>query len=384
VKWAQASIKTGVDRHGAYDCFTSVAVDATGELYAAGSKHQKAPAYQFFGDQQSVQEVIDSLGPVLMRFRSTGQPQWARMVRGEAATEITSLAVDGASNAYATVGAFGQGTVDFGDGVQAASLPKTGSFVLVKYSPAGKALWARSAEPSGRGCESRSLSVDRLGNAYIAGLIHGQTLLDFGNGITVTGSSAKRSPLLVKFSASGDPQWALCPSVLSDDDALILVRVGQTGVYAVTSSGLLQAFDPAGAFQWEMRLPGKGYIQLLAVDRWENIFLAGRTLNEGLTDLGSGILVGVNKQFVAKYGNTSFASMKRAIATQARVRVRSRGDLQADTMGYLDKADLVEILGKSQEIMKVQAMEDYWYRVRRIIDGLTGWCYGFYLELEDS
>jgi hypothetical protein len=306
------------------------------------------------------------------------------MVRGEAATEITSLAVDGASNAFATVGVFGQGTVDFGDGVQTAGRPKVGSFVLVKYSPAGKAFWARCAQPSGGHCEARSLSIDRLGNAYIAGLIHGQTLLDFGNGITVTGSSTKRSPLLVKFSASGDPQWAQCPSVPAEDDSLILVRAGQTGVYTITGSGLVQAFDPAGAFQWELRLPGRGYIQLLAVDRWENIYLAGRTLSEGSTDLGKGIQVKVKEQFVAKYENTSFASMKRASATQARVRVRSRGDLQADPLGYLDKGDLVEILEQSQEKMKIQTMEDYWYRVRRMMDGLTGWCFGFYLELEGS
>jgi len=62
--------------------------------------------------------------------------------------------------------------------------------------------------------------------------------------------------------------------------------------------------------------------------------------------------------------------------------VRSAGNLQADTRGYLEKGDRVEVLEKSAEKMKIGEMTDYWYKVWRLSDGLTGWSFGPYLEVE--
>jgi hypothetical protein len=40
------------------------------------------------------------------------------------------------------------------------------------------------------------------------------------------------------------------------------------------------------------------------------------------------------------------------------------------------------VLEKSAGKMKIGEMTDYWYRVRRLSDGLTGWSYGSCLEVE--
>jgi hypothetical protein len=33
--------------------------------------------------------------------------------------------------------------------------------------------------------------------------------------------------------------------------------------------------------------------------------------------------------------------------------------------------------------VQVGDMADYWYRVRRVSDGLTGWSFGHYLKLQE-
>jgi hypothetical protein len=71
-----------------------------------------------------------------------------------------------------------------------------------------------------------------------------------------------------------------------------------------------------------------------------------------------------------------------ASSIDSRVRVRSAPNLQGETIGYLDKGDRVELLEESSARMKVGDMTDYWYRVRRISDGLSGWTYGYYLKQE--
>ncbi len=64
------------------------------------------------------------------------------------------------------------------------------------------------------------------------------------------------------------------------------------------------------------------------------------------------------------------------------MRVRAVANLQGETLGYLEKGDRVEVLARSTEKMVVGEMNDYWYRVRRVSDDLTGWSYGYYLQLE--
>jgi hypothetical protein len=71
-----------------------------------------------------------------------------------------------------------------------------------------------------------------------------------------------------------------------------------------------------------------------------------------------------------------------ATSTQSRVRVRRAANLQGETVGSLEKGDRVQVLDKSADMMKVGDMTDYWYRVRRVSDGLSGWTYGYYLAAE--
>jgi alpha-tubulin suppressor-like RCC1 family protein len=70
------------------------------------------------------------------------------------------------------------------------------------------------------------------------------------------------------------------------------------------------------------------------------------------------------------------------VCIDSRVRVRSEAGLWAATLGYLENGDPVEILEKSPMKMWVESVEDYWYRIRRLTDGLTGWSFGKYLKMK--
>jgi hypothetical protein len=71
-----------------------------------------------------------------------------------------------------------------------------------------------------------------------------------------------------------------------------------------------------------------------------------------------------------------------ATCIDTRVRVRIAPNLKAETVGYLGKGETMGVLEKSAEAMAVEDMTNYWYRVRRLSDGLEGWSFGQYLKIE--
>jgi hypothetical protein len=50
----------------------------------------------------------------------------------------------------------------------------------------------------------------------------------------------------------------------------------------------------------------------------------------------------------------------------------------------LERGDPVEAVDRSAVKEKMGEREDWWYRVKRARDGLEGWAYGAYLDLEEK
>jgi hypothetical protein len=90
----------------------------------------------------------------------------------------------------------------------------------------------------------------------------------------------------------------------------------------------------------------------------------------------------VREKWEASLSSSTNAATQYATSTESRVRVRGAANLQGETLGYLEKGDRVEVLEQSGQKKRIGEMEDYWYRVRRLSDGLTGWAYGYFLKLE--
>jgi hypothetical protein len=64
-----------------------------------------------------------------------------------------------------------------------------------------------------------------------------------------------------------------------------------------------------------------------------------------------------------------------------RVRVRARPTLDAEVLGHLNRGDRVQVLDRSGLRVRIDAMNDFWYRVRNA-EGLSGWSYGHFIDLQ--
>jgi hypothetical protein len=82
---------------------------------------------------------------VLVKYESSGAPQWARTVNADnpsASSSFYSVAVDAGGNVYAAGDIYHPGSYDFGGGVKITVRYQSG--VLVKYDSSGTAQWART------------------------------------------------------------------------------------------------------------------------------------------------------------------------------------------------------------------------------------------------
>jgi hypothetical protein len=72
-----------------------------------------------------------------------------------------------------------------------------------------------------------------------------------------------------------------------------------------------------------------------------------------------------------------------AVLNIDKVRIRENPNLEAKIFDLLNKGDAVDVLDRSSLKVKIDNLEDWWYRVKTA-DGRTGWVYGAYLTLKDK
>jgi hypothetical protein len=384
---------------------SSLAADAGGNVYLvgylfAGEEDPTGPLV-FLRQSSKLKYLPDSTGDAggyfLAKFDAKGNALWAAMPQGGWVT-FSAIVADAAG--VSVIGrASGERTTSFGGGVLLAGSPDGERRMLARYSSSGAAQWVRAAAfPDGYSSPDY-LAVDAGGDLYVAGAMKGGVACDFGNGVSATGSS-EITPVLVKYDQNGKAQWARTTvsgavkwyvrGVAADGAGVFLALqmlegnaselcdlgngVGFTGGYAIAR------YAPNGDPRWAVKTPGSmsGTWGLYA-NRAGQLFVMADAAYGAPSDFGNGVVLEGAKRYIARYvtGQQAFAT-----CIDARVRVRSSGKLDAGTLGYLEKGDRVEVLEKSAEKVKVDAMDDYWYKVRRLSDGLAGWSYGAFLKLE--
>ena len=72
----------------------------------------------------------------------------------------------------------------------------------------------------------------------------------------------------------------------------------------------------------------------------------------------------------------------KGIANASGVRVRENANLQSETIGTLTAGEELEVVDRSGTKVSVGDRNEYWYRVRRGADGLDGWVYGAYIDVD--
>ena len=73
-----------------------------------------------------------------------------------------------------------------------------------------------------------------------------------------------------------------------------------------------------------------------------------------------------------------------AVSTESRVRIRENPNLEAQTSGYLEKGDELDVTDRSGIKVQIGDMNDWWYKIKRKSDGLEGWAYGYFLKLAET
>ncbi len=74
-----------------------------------------------------------------------------------------------------------------------------------------------------------------------------------------------------------------------------------------------------------------------------------------------------------------------AKVTDTHIRVREKPNLQAKHMGFLEQGETVKVLDRSGPKETIDPWGEHpWYRIVRESDGLSGWCFGAFLDLAEE
>ncbi len=295
--------------------FSSVAVDPSGNVYAAG--YQSGAGTYAYGSGIEATATSSSNNPVLVKYNDSGTVQWARTVSsGSLISVFSSVAVDDSGDLYATGLQYGTGTYTYGPGVTATGVSENGNPVLVKYNASGTALWARTGTVStGSSSAFSSVAVDAFGDLYAVGAQSGDGTYTYGPGVTAAAPFFGSNVVLVKYSSSGTAQWARTvssgskistfSSVAVDASGNIHVAGYQsgTGTYTygsgVTAEGtyvganvVFVKYDASGTAQWARTVTAgsnNSEFYSVAVDASGDVYAAGFQNDTGAYAYGPGV-----------------------------------------------------------------------------------------------
>jgi len=326
--------------------FSAVTVDASGNVYAAGS--QAGTGAYTYGAGVTATGTSSGGNVVLVKYDSGGTAQWARTVSaGSDNSQFNAVAVDASGNVYAAGYQFGTGAYTYGAGVSATGIHSQYNVVLVKYNSSGTAQWARTVSAGSGRSQFSAVTVDASGNVYAAGYQSAGAVgaYTYGTGVSATGTYSD-DVVLVKYNSSGTAQWARTVSAGSGSSYFRAVAVDASGnVYAagvqsgtgaftygagVTATGtysgnnvVLVKYDSGGTAQWARTVSAGGGISefnAVAADPSGNVYAAGYqsagaagafTYGAGVSATGTNIY---NNVVLVKYNSSGNAQWARTVS----------------------------------------------------------------------
>ncbi len=259
---AQGPLWARQDGTGVNEVGIGVAVDAAGNSFVAGFTDGSLR-----GSNQGTTDVF------IAKYDPAGNPLWTRQIGTKGNDIATGLGVDGLGNLYIT----GRTTGNLG-GTNAGST----DIFLMKYDPAGFAIWTRQVGTTGDD-EGDGLFVDAAGNAYITG---------YTGGTLGPSSAGLDDAFLLKYDASGKLLWVsqfgtsdydYGSGIAVDGSGNAYVAGRTAGSLAAANAGQFDAFlakfDPTGKPLWTRQsgTTGLDFGTGVAVDGAGNAYMSGHT-----------------------------------------------------------------------------------------------------------
>jgi hypothetical protein len=216
VLWAKSPVGT-MDDQG-----RSVAVDATGNIYLAGTYCHNIT----FGVTTLTNAGGNTPDLFLAKYDANGNVLWAKSAGGAEWDEVTSVAVDVAGNSYVT-GYFQSPTIYFGSNTLTNASSARDIF-LAKYDANGNVLWAKRAGSNDSDGAS-SVAVDVSGNTYVTGYFQGTTITFGSTTLTNANANNTHDMFLAKYDVNGNVIWAKSAAGGTDSDYAESVAIDASG-----------------------------------------------------------------------------------------------------------------------------------------------------------
>jgi hypothetical protein len=203
-----------------YDYGLTVSTDNADQVYICG--YFNSPTITF-GNTTLTNAFPNQREAFIVKYDAAGNVIWANSFSGGQGEIITSCVNDNVGNLYVT-GYYGSTSIVLGTD----TLSNSGSFdaFIIKYSPSGNVLWAKSAGNNAFDMGS-SIAIDDAGHIYVTGFYESSPISFDGFTLPNAGSY---DLFVVKLDTLGNTMWA--------------ESIGSTGL----ESGSNIIFDNSGNF----------------------------------------------------------------------------------------------------------------------------------------
>ncbi|HYD20409.1 MAG TPA: T9SS type A sorting domain-containing protein [Flavipsychrobacter sp.] len=239
---------------------TSIATDASGNIYIAGSHTDTIDVDPGAG-------VVNVISPFttnqvyILKLDASGNFLWVKQLNAASSLDqVTSsdIALDASGNIYVS-GYFG-GTVDFDPGAATSSLTGVNmdGFVL-KLDNSGNFAYVHPMGGTGTDM-ARALCVDNQGNVMVTGTFEGTADFDPTAGVSNLVSLGMEDVFVVRYNNQGSFAWAKSRGSAGSEVSNTIITDAAGGIFGTTSSSdTLTVFrlDGTGTFTWVKQLfPG--------------------------------------------------------------------------------------------------------------------------------
>jgi sugar lactone lactonase YvrE len=352
VQWVARVASSGTDIGFA------IATDSSGNVYVTGQGGSGVIVTAFNSNGTAFGTTLPSLGNTdafILKYDTNGFVQWVARVASIGADIGYGIATDSSGNVYVTgqggsnqvVTAFNSNGTAFGTTLANAG---ANDVFIVKYDTNGFVQWLTRLASIGQDI-TRALTVDGSGNLYITGQFTSTPLSVYGSSISlfsILPNSGDRDAFVVKYSTSGDPQWAARVASTGADIGFAIATDSSGNVYVTgQGSAVVTAFNSDGtafgttttlndAFivkyntngfvQWIARVGGSGNDvgYGIATDSSGNVYVTGvgasgavvTAFNSDGTAFGTTLPnSGLNDVFIVKYDTNGFVQWVARVAS---------------------------------------------------------------------